>query len=106
MKVYISGPISLGGTLEAEEIAANLKAFATAERLLRARGHEPVNPVEALDEENPSVDQALWVRYMKRDIPKLVTCDAIYMLPDWELSRGALLERHIADELRLRVLGG
>jgi hypothetical protein len=34
---------------------------------------------------------------------ELVKCDGIALLPDWHLSRGALLEHHIARSLDMHV---
>ena len=41
---------------------------------------------------------------MKADIKLLLDCDAIYMLPNWEVSNGATLEREIAKTLGLEIV--
>jgi hypothetical protein len=107
MKVYLSGPISLGGTLSPEECAANLEAFDAAEEVVRALGHEPVNPA-ALERDGKRVATGgpnEWVQFVREDIKLLMGCDAIWSLPDWKLSKGARLEHHIADELSMPVMG-
>lgn len=107
MKVYISGPISLGGTLSPEECAANVAAFGAAEEVVRALGHEPVNPTtSARDGERTATGFEAWVGFMRADLRLLLECDAIWMLPDWRLSKGARLEHQIANELGFKVLGG
>ena len=40
---------------------------------------------------------------MRHDLALLLGCDAIAMLPGWERSRGAWLERLIAEALGLPV---
>ncbi|MGY4533844.1 hypothetical protein ACVW0Y_002980 [Pseudomonas sp. TE3786] len=36
---------------------------------------------------------------MRQDIPQLLTCDTLALLPAWRNSRGAKLEHHIAAQL-------
>jgi len=91
MKIYISGPMSNMPDL-------NRPAFNAKAAELRALGHEVVNPAEL-----PEIPGGTWLDYMKRDIPLLLDCDRIYMLPGWEDSKGAQLEYSIAWELQLSV---
>lgn len=87
-KIYISGQIS---GLTPDEYRAN---FLEAARQLHAQGYEVVNPLfNGVDTTQP------WQVHMKADIRLLLECDAIYMLPNWELSNGATLERDIAKAL-------
>lgn len=90
LRVYIAGPIT--GMQE-----YNVPAFAHAADLWRKAGWEVVNPVE-LDDGDHSKD---WLWYMRRDIPHLVQCDAIALLPGWSDSRGAHIENEIMDMLNL-----
>ncbi len=104
-RAYISGIISLGGTLSAIQISANLDAFYQAEPVVAALGYEPVNPVALHGSDlGPSTTEASWSYYVRKDIKHLVDCDAIYLMKNWEQSRGARLEKHIADELGMEVL--
>lgn len=78
----------------------NFPAFHRAAAKLRARGLHVVNPAE-LDEDD---DLGMpWGYYLRRDIRALVDCTHIAMLPGWENSKGARLERHIAIELGMPV---
>jgi hypothetical protein len=92
MKIYIAGKIT--GCYEEA-----LLAFAAAEEELNRLGHQPVNPMKVA----PGNDLP-WAEYMKRDIPHLLACDAIYLLPTWKESKGARLEKHIAEELGMIIL--
>lgn len=93
MKIYISGKIT--GTSD------YMDRFAKAEKALKAKGWEVVNPAKAdLPQNLP------WEEYMKHDVKLLAGCDAIYMLDGWRQSRGACLERELALNLKLKVLYG
>ena len=41
---------------------------------------------------------------MRADIPLLLAADAIYILLGWKESRGALLEKYIAEELGMTII--
>lgn len=85
-KVYISGQIT---GLPFEETKAK---FDAAEAELREQGYEVVNPLN-----NGISFNAPWELHVAMDIVLLVGCHAIYMLPDWAYSKGATLEKNIAE---------
>jgi hypothetical protein len=89
-RLYIAGPIT--GIQD-----DNAPAFAAAARLLRAAGYAVVSPLEVCPEKGLH-----WSEYMRRDIPELLKCDAVALLPGYAKSKGALLETHIALELGMR----
>jgi len=89
---YIAGPMTGLPDL-------NFPAFHERAAELRAAGFEVENPAEI----NPD-PSAGWEACMRKDIPRLCTCDAILLLPGWEKSRGARLEALIARELGLMVV--
>lgn len=91
-KIYISGKI-IG--LENNEA---FKRFDEAEKELKAKGFEVVNPMTIEHNHDKS-----WINYMKTDIKALMDCDAIYMLPNWKTSRGAKIERQLAIDLGMKV---
>ncbi len=93
MKVYLSGKIT---GLVYEDA---LRMFAEAAAEIERCGHEAVNPMAI--ETDPNLP---WAEYMKRDIPHLLGCEAIYLLPNWKDSKGARLEKHIAEELGLLIV--
>ena len=101
MKIYLAGPMS--GIKD-----HNYPAFHAAAAALRARGLECINPAEV----NPDMavlgatatPEVLWRRCMVRDIPHLLTCNAIMLLPGWQNSRGARLEVLIAIALGFTII--
>lgn len=89
MKLYLAGPMS-------NLPEWNFPAFHAAAAKLRADGHEVINPAEL----NPDTTME-WHQCMRVDIAALVTCEGIALLPGWRNSKGATLEEHIADRLRM-----
>ena len=91
-KVYISGPIT-GIDF------GNRFAFSCARSALELCGYEVVDPSEVqLD------DEATWTDYMRADLKLLLDCDYIYMLEGWENSKGARLERELAENLGIEEI--
>lgn len=91
MRVYLSGPMA--GLPE-----HNFPAFHAHAALLRAQGHDVVNPAE-LDHQGSS-----WEGCLRTDLREMCTCDAIALMPGWEASKGANLELHVAHRLGMQVL--
>lgn len=85
-KAYISGQIS---GLPYDEVVAK---FATAEAKLQAQGYETVNPLN-----NGIPINAPWEIHVAMDVVLLMGCDTIYLLPDWQQSKGATLEKSFAE---------
>ena len=92
MKVYISGPIT--GVPN-----GNQTAFDQAAAKLLDRGHDPVNPHDL----HAGAADTSWAGYMRRDIVALMGCDAVVVLDGWGNSRGARIERELAERLGLWV---
>lgn len=93
MKVYISGKIT-GLPYEVVE-----KKFYAAEMALKKLNHNPINPLK-----NGLGQSESWEKHMLRDIDLLINCDAILMLDDWEDSKGARMERRIAEKCGITIL--
>lgn len=91
MTIYISGPIT-------GRIDGNRVAFEVAESAIRHRGHDAVNPQTL-----PHNHYKTWEEYMREDIKAMLDCDAVYALPEWELSRGAKIEIGLARELGMVI---
>ena len=82
--IYLSGPIS--GTKDYRE------RFEAAEKKMKDAVTVVINPArqpEGLSRE----------AYMRRALDDVCECDMIYMLRGWELSRGARVERALAEYL-------
>lgn len=93
MKVYISGRI----TGINYHVAYGL--FDQAEKHLADHGHTPINPMKLKHDHGKS-----WEEYMVVDISALLTCEAIFMLPNWGQSKGARIEYAIAREMNLKIM--
>lgn len=96
--VYISGAIT--GLPKAKYE----KAFEEAERFLEEKGFIPINPLNIARHEDTR--NWTWEDFMKRDIPVLLKCKYIYLLPNWKKSKGAKFERLIAQTLNIFCLNG
>lgn len=100
IRLYLAGPMSGHADL-------NFPLFNAEAARLRALGYDVVNPAEinsgadlvVWGEMTPEERQVHWNRCMCADIPLLCTCDGIALLPNWEKSRGATIERGLALEL-------
>ncbi len=103
-KVYIAGPMR--GYPE-----FNRPAFDHAEKVLKARGFEVWNPGKDFSGLDPKLDCATapdyspnaTAQYMKRDLPNVLSCDAVGVLEGWEKSAGARIEVHVARECGLLI---
>lgn len=91
--IYISGKIS---GLPMDEVRAN---FRKASEHILSLGHLPSNPL------NNGLDETCsWEKHMKADISMLMKSDAIYMLDNWQSSKGATIEHNLAKELGLEMI--
>jgi hypothetical protein len=85
-KCYISGAIT---GLPFDKVQAK---FAAAERILTEKGYEVISPLKTGIPYNFP-----WESHIAMDIVLLIGCEAVYFLPDWNLSKGATLEKNIAE---------
>jgi hypothetical protein len=89
VKIYISGKIT--GLVYDQAFAM----FEAAEVVLTKLGHEPVNPMKAVDQ----TEGRKYTDYLKDAIVGMFECDGIYLLSNWRESKGAGLEHLIAEQL-------
>lgn len=92
-KIYIAGPIT------GHDLAERKQAFTNVQAFLEDNQYEVVNPMELPHDHDKS-----WESYMKECIEALVKCNAIYLMPGWELSEGARLEFTIASKLKMKII--
>ena len=90
--IYLSGKMS-------GEVDLNFPLFNRLTAELRAIGHSVINPVEI--NSDPS---AQWLACIKADIDHVAQCQMIAMIPGWEESYGARIERLVAEKLGLEVV--
>ena len=93
MKIYISGKIS--GT----DLTETRKRFAAVAKATKRLGYEPVNPLD-----NGLSEHDTWEAHIVKDIATLLQCKAIYMLQDWQESKGARIEYYIATEIGMPIM--
>lgn len=91
LKVYLSGAITNNPKYKEE--------FASTAKYLKRLGFKVFNPASY-----PEHKAWEWEDYLRRDIPLLCKCDAIIMINDWRTSKGARLERFIAEKLGIEVI--
>lgn len=92
--IYVAGPMT--GLPK-----KNFPAFMDAAKRLRRAGYRVVNPAEL---ENIKPMCRTWEECLRRDLKHILSkCYAIALLPNWKISRGALLEMYVAKQLDMPV---
>jgi hypothetical protein len=83
----------------------NRPAFDAAARYLRGLGYAVESPSEfcrGFESIYPAA--SLWRECMRVAIPRLLHCDAVAVLPQWDESRGARIEYLIARRMGMPVV--
>ena len=88
MRLYLSGPIT--------GIEDYGPRFAAAADQLEAVGYTVVNPATIGDRPG-----WLWADYMRAALQLMCNCQGVALLPGWQESKGARLEREVADRLSM-----
>ena len=86
--IYIAGPMT-----GIEEF--NYPLFNLVAKTLRLWGFEVVNPAELQHNEDPEADVSR-AEYMVLDLPYVIACDVLVLLPGWEQSTGSNIELLVA----------
>lgn len=97
--IYISGPMTGLPSF-------NREAFVKAEKILQEKGKEAVSPSLAEQDDEGMTWEPLrgkYSYYLKIALIKMLHCNAIVMLPGWENSKGAKVERYVAEALGYKV---
>jgi hypothetical protein len=93
--IFLSGPISLGETASVEQQEIYKERFARFAHEIYMDGDVPLNP---------SLNKSKnWHDAMRQSIRQLMSADEVFMLPDWQESKGAILERYIAMRLEIPI---
>lgn len=91
MRVYLAGPMR-----GVEKY--NFPTFHLVAAALRAQGWEVISPAEMdMSYGSPELAEANMTDAMRRDLGALLSCDGLVLLPGWEASRGAVVEKLVAD---------
>jgi hypothetical protein len=85
VKIYIAGPMS--GLPD-----YNFPAFHEAAYGLRLLHHDPLNPATSFD----GRQDLEYEMYIREAVRMVAAADAILMLPNWQSSKGARMELHVA----------
>jgi hypothetical protein len=91
-KCYIAGKVT---GLPYDDV---FDKFQSAAFGLKLADYDVVNPMEIVPK------RASWDKAMDICIEALLTCDCIYMLPDWKDSKGARLEFETAMNFKLTIV--
>jgi len=94
--IYIAGPMY--GLPE-----KNYPSFRAAEKALLDAGHAVISPLEAdrfVGKDDPEPSREWWQRTTMR---LLLNANALALLPGWQGSKGAKLERYVADCLGYEI---
>ena len=87
-KIYIAGAITNKPNY--------IEQFKAAEEQLKAKGYAVINPVKN--------EGFTYREYINMGLCELMHCDAIYLLKDYELSAGAMLEHEYAKTVGLEII--
>ena len=89
VNIYVAGKITGLQYDEAKQGFIN-----AASELSKMSGYSTIIPFE-----NGLPPESDWLTHMKADLKLLLDCDAIYLLNNWKDSKGARIERELADKL-------
>ena len=107
VKVYISGPVSIYNN-DAKALSIFDEATMELQKELDDKYGEGkylvINPVRFNLTEYVGLSDMNWGDYMVGDILLLSVCKYIHMLPNWEKSSGAIMERDFAMRNGIKIL--
>lgn len=90
--IYIGGKVTGLSRIEASH------KFGAVQRPLIQEGHRTIVPLDIVPKD------ASWEVAMRICIAALMTADELHLLPNWNESRGAMIERDIAMKLNIPIV--
>lgn len=101
MRVYIAGKFTCPNP---EDQAECIALAAEHGKAIRELGHEAFVPHTDIGNPEPGTHPAdAWNWAMRRCLAALVGCEAVVLVPNWVESRGARLERYVAERTGIPV---
>ena len=95
MKLYISGKITGDSEYKIKFCEAELMLGGATYGIPNAKDYLVFNPAK--------ITETDWKAAMKQAISMMMCCDGVALLPDWEKSKGAKIERKLALALGMHV---
>ena len=90
--VYLAGPVT---GIPRKQVERNFNKYRS---FYQTRGFGVISPIDQIDE------NVTWQEAMKIALTLMMQCDFIFMLPGWESSLGACMEKEIADKVGIKLL--
>ena len=97
MIVYVAGPMTGYPDF-------NYPAFEAAREQLESLGYEVLSPTDTKEPPGTEYQGAPWSWYLRRALEMVALADGIALLPGWENSKGAQLERYVGQQLGMGIM--
>lgn len=96
--VYLAGPISKVDWTDAKVKFVDLEA-----KVRKFKPQQIYNPLDFMAPPVKMDEMQRWSWYMKQAVRALSLCDAIVLMDNYHISKGARLEKYLAEELGITV---
>lgn len=98
--VYVSGPYT---AFEGSTVEQNTKIAQKYAHALRLKGFAVICPHSNGGDPEFIPDELTWQEFIEEDYSIILSCHAMFMLPNWKESKGSKIEREWAQELGIPV---
>ena len=88
---YLTGPMT--------GVPGYRKVFYKAAKALGKRGYRVINPAELDGKTTPN-----WIDALRRDVSFVSQADVLAVMPNWNRSKGALIEVRVAVMLQIPII--
>jgi nucleoside 2-deoxyribosyltransferase len=96
--VYLAGPIS-----KVEWGVAKQRFMELEEKTSKYLPQRIYNPINHLKPPYPMDEMETWAWFMRQSVRDLSMCDAIVLMDNYMISKGARLEKYLASELGVEI---